>query len=258
MSVPSTPAGGLAEVEEGEQELLGASHRSLRDVITDAIRQSILSGAFKPGERLVEDRLAADYGVSRNPVREALRSLQGEGLVEVAPRRGAVVARLSDEEAREIIELRAALEGLSARLACRRSTPALKATIAEILERGDRAAAANDTDELRRINAQFHRLLAESGRNRYLADVMRGLRDRTYWLAASTQSWRARKSWQEHAAILRAVAAADEDEAAILAARHVANAGLAYLSGAAGSLADGQDGAALPIGVVELAADPAG
>ena len=115
-----------------EARRLGATHQSLREVIADEVRTAILDGRFQPGERLVEDRLAAAYGVSRNPVREALRALEGEGLVVVKPRRGAFVATLSGDEAHEIIELRAALEGLSARLAARRGAAATKAQIADV------------------------------------------------------------------------------------------------------------------------------
>ena len=124
--------------------LLGARHQPLRQVVTDALRKAILSKRLKPGERLIEEQLAADLGVSRNPVREALRVLESEGLVEINPRRGASVTNVSEEEAQEIVEVRAALEGFCARLAARRCSPGLKADIEKVLDRGERAAAAND------------------------------------------------------------------------------------------------------------------
>src|SRR3569833_1070557 len=95
---------------------LGAQHLPLRDVVTAELRRLILQGELLPGERLVEDRLAERLGVSRNPVREAIRVLAAEGFVEVTPRRGAAVSRLSPEEAEELFDVRMALEGLSARL----------------------------------------------------------------------------------------------------------------------------------------------
>jgi len=99
---------------------LGEAHSSLHDQVVTELRQAILSGRLKPGERLVEGRLADELGVSRNPVREAIRVLASEGLIEVTARRGAAVATMTEQEARETIELRALLEGQNARLAARR------------------------------------------------------------------------------------------------------------------------------------------
>src|ERR1700752_2341121 len=100
------------------------------------LRQAILSGQLKPGERLVEERLAEGLGVSRNPVREAIRALASEGLVEVTARRGASVLRMSDQEARETIELRAMLEGQNARLAARRQDGDVIKRIESVLKKG--------------------------------------------------------------------------------------------------------------------------
>jgi DNA-binding transcriptional regulator YhcF (GntR family) len=116
---------------------LGMLHVPLREAVTDALRKAILSKRLKPGERLVEEQLAAELEVSRNPVREALRVLESEGLVEISPRRGASVTQLSEEEARELVEVRAALEGLCARLAARRCTPSMKAEILALLNNGE-------------------------------------------------------------------------------------------------------------------------
>src|SRR6202045_3628078 len=99
---------------------LGDEYLSLHDRVIAELRQAILSGRLKPGERLVEERLADELGVSRNPVREAIRALASEGLIEVTARRGAAVATMTDQEARETIEVRALLEGQNARLAARR------------------------------------------------------------------------------------------------------------------------------------------
>src|SRR5579871_3958044 len=99
---------------------IGEEHASLHGQVIAELRQAILSRRLKPGERLVEGRLADELGVSRNPVREAIRVLESEGLVEVTARRGASVITMSDEEARETVEVRALLEGQNARLAARR------------------------------------------------------------------------------------------------------------------------------------------
>src|SRR6202162_6692822 len=99
---------------------LGEEHSPLHDRVVMELRQAILSGRLKPGERLVEGRLADELGVPRMPVREAIRALASEGLIEVTARRGAAVATMTEQEARETIEVRALLEGQNARLAARR------------------------------------------------------------------------------------------------------------------------------------------
>ncbi len=208
---------------------VGAIHQSLRDVIESELRRGILAGVYVPGERLVEDKLAERYGVSRNPVREALRVLQSEGLVEVTPRKGATVTRLSHAEAREIIELRASLEGLCARLAARRRSNPLSTQIRGVVAQGEAAASRGDIDTVRLMNDEYHALVAKAGANRYLEDFVRSLRARTHWLFVGTDVERTRASWREHAAILIAIDDGDQELAGLLASRHVTNAGGVYL-----------------------------
>ncbi|NBB83674.1 MAG: FCD domain-containing protein [Alphaproteobacteria bacterium] len=224
-TLPDRPGAPTGEAAVEPLNALGESHQSLNDLVRTALRDAILSGRFRPGERLVEDRLARMFGVSRNPVREALKALHSEGIVAITPRRGATVARLSIEEAEEVIELRAALEGLSARLAARRLEPEAGERLSAILEAGDRAAAARDHAELNRLNDAFHGSLAEAGSNRYLVEFMRSLRAKTHWLFAAISQERALESWREHAAILRAVLDRDQEMAALLASRHVTSVG---------------------------------
>ena len=185
----------------------------------------MLTHRFAPGERLVEDRLAATFGVSRNPVREAIRMLAAEGLVEVTARRGATVARLSPEEAQELVEVRAMLEGANARLAARRHDPLVLARLHDILARGAAAVEAGAIERVPPLNDEFHALLADAGRNRVLADLMKTLRDRTSPLFRRSDAAIERESWAEHAAILRAVLDGDAEVAAALAYRHVIHAG---------------------------------
>lgn len=204
---------------------IGAAHQSLHGAVTKSLRDAILKGRFKPGERLTESNLAQMFQVSRNPIREALRGLQAEGLVEVNPRKGARVRLVSDEEAEEVIELRADLEGINARNAAKRCNDEMRGVLQQILEEGDLAAKHVDTERLMVINDRFHNVLADAGRNRYLADYVRTLRERTLWLFASARTDRAVESWQEHAAILHAVITGDAELASLLAARHVRKVG---------------------------------
>jgi DNA-binding GntR family transcriptional regulator len=201
---------------------------SLSRVVSEQIRGRILDGSLKPGERLVEDRLSSELGVSRVPVREALRSLSAEGLVTLLPRRGATVVEVTPEDVAELVEVRALLEGLNARLAAQRHDPEIVAQLRDTLERGNAAAEDGTAEVLARLNAEFHERLAEASRNSVLSEVMRGLRERTSIAFSINGRTRAREDWQEHAGVLAAVIAGDGELAALLATRHVQNAAAAF------------------------------
>ena len=210
---------------------LGEEHSPLRDQVVTELRQAILSGRLKPGERLVEGRLADELGVSRNPVREAIRALASEGLIEVTARRGAAVATMSEQEARETIELRALLEGQNARLAARRHDQQIIKRIETVLNKGSAAVAAKRFDQLFDLNQQFHSELAAAGQNTVLGELLQKLRERTSMLFSPLDPGRQARNWEEHAAILRAIIDGDERTAANLAAEHVMRAGMDFLVG---------------------------
>jgi DNA-binding GntR family transcriptional regulator len=214
-----------------ETTKFGEHYPPLHGRMVDALRDAILSGRFKPGERLVEERLAQEWGVSRNPVREAIRVLASEGLIEVAARRGASVVKMSDQEARETIELRALLEGHNARLAARRQDKETIKRIEKVLNKGTLAVANGQFDQLTDLNQQFHQELAAAGQNTVLGEVLKKLRERTAMLFSPTDPAYQARNWDEHAGILRAIIAGDERGAATLAAEHVMHAGSDYLLG---------------------------
>lgn len=201
---------------------------SLSKVVSDSIRGRILGGQLRPGERLVEDRLSSELGVSRVPVREALLALSIQGLVDIEPRRGASVAEVTPETVAELVEVRALLEGLNARLAARHHEPNIVAQLRDTLRRGNAAAESSTAEDLASLNAEFHERLAVASRNVVLSEVMRSLRDRTGLAFALNSRTRAREDWQEHAGILAAVIDGDEELAALLATRHVHNAAAAF------------------------------
>lgn len=208
---------------------LGVTHASLGQLATDSLRSAILSGQYQPGERLVEDRLSVEMGVSRVPIREALRQLATEGLVTVQPRRGASVAEVSPAVAADLVEVRATLEGLNARLAARNRSADILAELHDILREGNRAAESQSVTDLVRLNGAFHDKLAEAGRNSILWDIMRTLRERTSLVFALTTQRRASEDWKEHSRILAAVIKGNEEQAANLAAEHVRAAAQATL-----------------------------
>jgi len=202
----------------------GAAHAPLTKLVLEAIRDGILKGEFPPGERLVEAHLSERLGVSRMPVREALRVLASEGVVTIEPRRGASVTVFSDEQARELVEVRATLESLNAKLAACRQDPERIARLQRIL---DASANTSDTAKLHDENELFHEALADVAANSVLRDMVRSLRVRTVLIFAPLSRARARQNWEEHAAIVRAVIAGDAELAGLLAARHVYNASAA-------------------------------
>ena len=206
---------------------MATDRASLSKVVSEKIRGQILAGRLKPGERLVEDRLSAELGVSRVPVREALRSLSMEGLVRLEPNRGASVTEVTPELLAELVEVRTLLEALNARLAARRHDPEIVALLQDTLRRGNEAAQSGTADELAELNAEFHERLAEASRNSVLSDIMRSLRERTGLAFSINGQARAREDWKEHAGILAAVIEGDEEISALLAARHVKNAAAA-------------------------------
>lgn len=221
---------------------MGRDHASLAEQVARELRQAILTRRRKPGDRLVEDRLSEEMGVSRVPIREALRVLAAEGLVEVQPRRGASVAKVSPEVARDLVEVRATLEGLNARLAARHHEDAIVAELRRVLEAGNAAARSRNLDDLVRLNGEFHDKLAEAGRNSILWDIMRSLRERTSLVFAANTAGRAEQDWDEHSRILAAVIDGDEELASVLATRHVHRA--AESAFAADATADAPEAAA--------------
>jgi DNA-binding GntR family transcriptional regulator len=204
--------------------IVGRDHESLGQRVTDELRRSILTNRRRPGDRLIEDRLSEEMGVSRVPIREALRALAAEGLVDVQPRRGASVAEISTEVARDLVEVRATLEGLNARLAARHHEPGIVGELRQVLDEGNRAAQSRNVEDLVRLNGEFHDKLAQAGRNSILWDIMRTLRERTSLVFAANTARRAVQDWDEHSRILAAVIDGDEDLASMLATRHVRRA----------------------------------
>jgi DNA-binding GntR family transcriptional regulator len=224
-------AGGRAAPARGAPGVPGRpiSHFPLRHAVLEEVRGRIVAGRWRQGERLFEDQIAAELEVSRNPVREALQALAAEGFVDLEPRRGARVATVSAERAGELFEVREALEGLVASLAAERRTDDQLAALQALVAHGAEAAARSDHEALAMLNTSFHQHLGAAAGNGLLCDTIARLRHVIQWVYSRSIGERGVQSWDEHAAIVAAVADRDSDRARALACAHIAEARAAYL-----------------------------
>lgn len=203
--------------------LVGDSHLPLRDVVAAELRRLILDGSLQPGERLVEDRLAQQLGVSRNPIREAMRVLEAEGFLDVLSRRGAFVAKLSARQADDLFHVRLALEPLGARLAAAAEEPKsdLLARAWAILDLVTESGPTVDRDTLATLHTELHSLIFEMTRNDYLIAMAIPMVKRGQWLLRQNSQLQSPPAWSEHHGLIAAIEAGDPDLAEAAARHHV-------------------------------------
>lgn len=195
---------------------------SRTEAVLDAVKHAILTGRLAPGQPLIETELAAQLGVSKTPVREALKTLAGAGLVTMSPYRGASVRLVDDALAHSVYDIRVLLEPEAVRRAAGRGAAAgasWQAAAAAL----DRADAAADRAERQQANREFHRALYADCGNDLMVGMLDGLRDQT--ALVSTAVWTRSASWEqeaaEHRAILQAVTAGRAETAASLLEEHI-------------------------------------
>ena len=152
----------------------------LRDVVFKTLRRGILTGELKPGERLMEIHLANRLGVSRTPIREAIRKLELEGLVTMIPRRGAEVANITEKNLKDVLEVRQALESLAIELACERITPENKEALREKLNQVEEAARTGDSSAIASADVAFHDAIVEASGNVRLTQLVSNLGEQMY------------------------------------------------------------------------------
>lgn len=196
-------------------EPLGA----IRERVLATLRQDIIAGRLLPGDRLVERELADRFGVSRVPVREAIRALVAEGFVHFETPRRTVVRRLSPADVKELFELREALEVYAAGLAASRATPEDLADLRELLRAAASATEAGDAEKITDVNTRFHnRILAMAG-NSLLTSVMEPVDGRLRWLTRQNEEWP--QLLTEHQDLYEAIASGDPERARAHTLTHV-------------------------------------
>ena len=197
--------------------------RTLAEQISERLREDILSGEHAPGDTLSEVALAESFGVSRGPVREALRDLARQGLITIAARRGAIVTELTREEFIDAYQVREALETLAIRLAVQRLTDADLRRLRELHEEMVEHARAGAVHAFFDTNARFHELFVASSGNDKLREFYELLLGQMGRYLAHSLALRGSvdKSIAEHSAILEAVEARDAERAANLLADHI-------------------------------------
>ncbi len=162
----------------GEQDF--NEYIPLRDIVFKTLRERIITGELKPGDRLMEVKLANEMGVSRTPVREAIRKLTLEGLVILNDRRGAVVAGINEKDLMEILEIRKALEQLSVKLACDNGTAADAAELRRINQEIKDAVDAEEVKEITELDVAFHDKINNMGGNDHLVKMLHQLKAHLY------------------------------------------------------------------------------
>jgi len=212
-------------LEEYNLQKETADRYTLGGRVYNAIRDKILSGQYKESEELKENAVAAELGVSRTPVREALRQLELEGLVTIIPNKGAYVTGITKKDIHDIYIIRSYLEGLCAKWACENITEAQIEALEEILYLSDFHAGRGHYDQMVELDNKFHELIYKASGSKILNHVLSDFHQYVERVRKVTLSmpYRAEKSSKEHAAIVEAIKKRDGKLAEALATEHIMN-----------------------------------
>jgi DNA-binding GntR family transcriptional regulator len=202
------------------------SYKPLREMVSDTLREAIVAGTLKPGERLMEIQLAEELGVSRTPVREAIRKLELEGFVIMIPRRGTYVADLSIKDVNEVFEIRTALDVLAAGLAVERITEEELEQLERLLVQIGAYIELEDIEKIVEADGQFHDILYRASRNDRLVGIINNLREQFTRFRSISMAYpgRIKNTIEEHRQLVEAIAQRNVALAQQLAREHMENA----------------------------------
>ncbi|UTT69491.1 GntR family transcriptional regulator [Arthrobacter sp. DNA4] len=193
--------------------------RPLRETVRDTLRTRIFEGHYAPGTRLVERDLAAEFSVSRLPVREALRMLRQEGLISDRGARGAEVSSLSPKDVEDLFDVRQSLEVLACRLAAKRATRDDLSYLKRLLDNAEAFLAKGAVMEAHRANSEFHDAITAIADNNFLKSALEPLQGRMHWLFRHVSDLP--ELIREHRELYAAIASGDPDRAAAQSASHI-------------------------------------
>jgi DNA-binding GntR family transcriptional regulator len=196
--------------------------------VCTAIRDDIVAGVHERGARLTEELLARRYGVSRVPVREALRTLEAEGFVVIRRHAGACVAEPTEQEAADLLEVRTLLEPLGAARAAQRRTDAHLKVLRGLVRLGQERSRQGGGEDLGSLGGWFHETLAQASGSPGLITLLTQLRHKIAWMYAVEPPEQPADSWAEHGAIVDALARRDTERARALTAAHTTRAVAAH------------------------------
>lgn len=211
----------------------------LRESVYNAILDMIVSGELRSGQHLVENELAVSLGVSRQPVREALQWLKNDNWVDLRPGLGAFVHTPTLAEADQLLVVRALLETESARLAAQHVTAEGVEELRALCQRGSAAVEADDVPEMVAANAEMHAAISRLSGNDVLVELVAQVDRRVRWYYTPVARHRGAQSWEEHAALVEAIADGDSDRAAELMRSHTELTRQSYLERTAGDVPGG-------------------
>ena len=216
------------EYDEGAHN----SH-SLTAKVFNQLQNEILNGKYQPGDNLIETRLSTELGVSRTPVREALRQLELEGLVQSIPNKGVIVKGISAKDIEDIYTIRMMIEGLAARWAAQNITPEELVELKDAVELEEFYTQKNDIQHLLHFDSRFHEILFKASKSKPLMNTLRTFhhyvqRSRNASLKSPV---RAQEALNEHKAILQAIIERDAERAEKLTTEHIFNASKFVKSG---------------------------
>lgn len=199
------------------------NHRPLREMVYEELKMQILTGAIVPGTRMMEVELAEEMGVSRTPIREAIRKLEKEGLVTIEPRRGAYASQISTEDMVEILEVRQNMEGLAAYFAASRMKPEQLEELKAVSANYNKAVAAGDMQSMIDNDTKFHHIIVESCNNKILVSMIEQLQELVlrFRYIYYDNFRRAENMPEEHRAILEAIENGRADDARQAADVHI-------------------------------------
>lgn len=161
-------------------ELNMNAYLPLRDVVFQTLREAILKGELKPGERLMELQLASRLGVSRTPIREAIRMLELEGLAVTMPRKGAEVARMTEKDMEDVLQIRKALDELAVGLACDNMTEESLEQLRAALKNFEESTRSRDVKKIAQADVEFHDTIYQAADNPKLVNMLNNLREQMY------------------------------------------------------------------------------